>query len=410
MNGQILLSGSHTEAQPGIAIIHGTVHTITRGTLEDHTVLTRGGVIEESTPSPSVPDGYQAIDARGRIVMPGMIDAHTHIGLCEEGVGWDSSDLSEAVEPAAPALRGLDAVNPGDMAFQEAVAAGITTVGVAPGSDAVIGGSCVAIKTHGRVLHEMLLREPCGLKIAFGRNPQFHFREQKKYPSTRMGVAGVLREKLAEARNYARKRERAHRDPEQFCETDLALEVLCRMLRREFPARVHVANAEDIATVLRIADEFGFDVVLDHATEGHLVPSLLAERHVPCVVGPMMVAGKSPQTRNLTFRTPAALAREGVPVALTTDHPVIPLKLLPLQAALAVKAGLDEKAALRAITIHPAEILGVANRVGSLEPGKDADVVILTGNPLDPFTNVVATLVNGRLVCTGKGAFAPLHT
>jgi len=388
--------------EAGIAITHGTVHTITRGVLEDHTVLIRDGVIEEITPSPSVPQGYREIDASGRVVMPGMIDAHTHIGLCEEGVGPEQADLNEGVEPAAPALRGSDGVNPADMAFAESCAAGVTTVGVAPGSASVISGTCLAMKTHGKVLDDMRLREPAGLKIAFGRNPQFHFREQKKYPSTRMGVAAVLREKLTEARNYARKRQRASRDEKEFCETDLSLDVLCRLLRREFPARVHVANAEDISTILRIADEFGFDVVLDHVTEGHLVADVLGRRRVPCVVGPMMVAEKSPQTRHLTFATPAALAREGVPVALTPDHPVIPLRLLPLQAALAVKAGLDEDAALRAMTIHPAEILGVADRVGSLEAMKDADVVILTGSPLDPFTHVVSTLVNGDVVYSAE--------
>ncbi len=381
-----------------IAVTHGAVQTITRGVLQEHSVLIQDGIIQEITPSPTVPPGCRTIDATGLLVMPGMIDAHTHMGLCEEGAGPEHADLNEGVEPATPSLRGSDGVNPADAAFQEGCAAGITTVGVSPGSAAVIGGTCLAMKTHGRVLDEMLLREPAGLKIAFGRNPQFHFREQKKFPSTRMGVAAVLREKLTAARNYERKREHARKGEKEFCETDLSMDVLCRLLRREFPARVHVANAEDIATVLRIADEFGFDVVLDHVTEGHLISDVLGRRRIPCVVGPMMVAEKSPQTRHLTFATPAALAREGVPIALTTDHPVVPIRLLPLQAALAVKAGLEEEAAIRALTIWAAEILGVAHRVGSLEPGKDADIAILTGSPLDPFTRVVSTLVNGEPV------------
>ncbi|MDA8442215.1 MAG: amidohydrolase [Peptococcaceae bacterium] len=345
-----------------------------------------------------VPPDAEVIDAQGMWVLPGFIDAHTHLGICEETYRIEGDDTNEMTEPVTPHLRALDAVNPEDEGLQDAVAGGITTVFAAPGSGNVVGGTGLVMKTYGKIVDKMVLREPAGLKIAFGENPKRVYGEDKKMPMTRMGTAGLMRESLVKAQNYQESIERGKTDPAELPERDLRLEVLLQVLRREIPLRAHAHRADDIMTAVRIAREFDVDLVIEHCTEGHKIAAELAEAGIPAVVGPSLSNRAKIELKDITYKTPGILAKAGVKVALMTDHPVIPIQYLPISAGLAIREGMSQADALKALTINPAEILGVADRVGSLAPGKDADVVVWSGNPFELASKPKLVLIDGKIV------------
>jgi imidazolonepropionase-like amidohydrolase len=383
----------------GLAIILGRVHTIRDGVKPDHTILIREGRIEAVLPPGPVSPDYRVLDATGKVVLPGLIDARTSVGLFGDGSGFQNADHEELTDPDVAWVRAIDALNPADPAFADAREAGVTTVLTGPGTTNVAGGLSAVVKTAGDTVEAMLVRQPAGLQIGLGRPPVDAYRAKNKV-WTRMGVAALLRERLVSARSYLHKLEHGESDPEKKPERDFRLEPYAGLIRREYPARIRVATAEDAWTALRLADEFGFDLVLEQLTEGHLagLAEELARRRVPCVLGPMMKAGKTPETKALTFRTAATLAEAGISIALCTGHPSRPIRFLALEAALAVRGGLHEEVALRAITLNAAAALGLDGRLGSIEPGKDADLAIFEGDPFLPTSRVTHTLVAGRVV------------
>lgn len=357
------------------AITHAHVQPVT-GPAFDGTVVVQDGTIAALGADIEIPDGAEVVDADGAWLLPGFIDAHVHLGVHEEGEGWAGNDTNEMTDPVMAAVRAIDAINPVEVGFDDAIAGGVTAVNVNPGSGNPIGGLAVAIRTHGRVVDEMVLREPSGLKAALGENPKRIYGERSATPSTRLGVALTIRKAFAKARDWAAK------DPAER-ESDLVCEALARVLAREIPWRQHAHRADDIATALRIAEEFGFDLVLDHGTESYLIADRIAAAGVPVLYGPLIVSRSKVEVRHRTTRAPGILARAGVKVSIITDHPVVPIDFLVHQAALAVKDGMDPADALRAITLNPAEVLGLGDRLGSIDVGKDADLVLWDGDPLD---------------------------
>lgn len=385
-----------------LAITGGTVYTIAEGVHQGHTVLVREGRIEAIVPEGPLPAGCRVIDAAGKCVLPGLIDARTSVGLFGDGSGFQNADHEELTEPDTAWLRAMDALNPADPAFEDARQAGVTCLLTGPGTTNVAGGLSAVVKTAGDTAEEMLVHQPAGLQLGLGRPPVSAYRDKNKL-WTRMGVAALLRERLTAARTYERKREARDGSSEgnrDAPDRDIRLEAYAGLLQRQYPARVRVACAEDAWTALRLADEFGFELVLEQLTEGHLagLPQELARRGVHSVLGPMMKAGRTLETKALTFRTAVALWEAGAPLALCSGHPSRPVYFLALEAALAVRAGLDEAAALRAITLGAAAALGLADRLGSLEPGKEADLVVIDGHPLLATSRVTHTLIAGEVV------------
>ncbi len=380
-----------------LALTHAHVVPIDGETF-DGTVLIEDGTIRELGSDVSVPEGAEVVDAAGGWVLPGLIDAHVHLGVHEEGEGWAGQDTNEMTDPIMAGARALDAINPRERGFDDALAGGITTVNVNPGSGNPIGGLSVAIKTHGRYVDEMVLRSPSGLKSALGENPKRVYGEQKKTPSTRLGVALTLRKAFTEARNYQARLAAATTD--KPVDRNVVNDALVLVLDREIPWRQHCHRADDIATAIRLAEEFGYRLVLDHGTEGYLLADLLAEKGIPVLYGPMIVSRSKVEVRERSAKAPGILDRAGVKVCIITDHPVVPIDYLVTQAALAVKEGMDRAAALRAVTLNPAEVLEVADRVGSLRPGKDADVVLWSGDPLDFASRALRVWISGREVYT----------
>ncbi len=363
----------------------------------DGTVVISEGRITALGADVEVPDGIEVVDAGGRWLLPGFIDAHTHLGVHEEGEGWAGNDSNELTDPVTAGVRALDAINPVETGFEDALAGGVTAVNVNPGSGNPIGGLTVAIHTHGRTVDEMVLRSPSGLKSALGENPKRVYSDRKKSPSTRLGIASVIRTAFVDAQNYLDKL--AHVEPgEAGPGRDLKLEALGSVLRREIPWRQHSHRADDIATAVRIADEFGYELVIDHGTEAHLVAELLSGKGIPVLIGPLFTSRSKVELRNRSLANPGRLAAAGVEISIITDHPVVPINFLVYQAALAVKEGLDPVVALRAITIHPARVMGVAHRVGSLEVGKDADLVLWSGDPLNVMSRALTVYIAGREV------------
>jgi imidazolonepropionase-like amidohydrolase len=389
-----------------VAIVGGRVVPISGEPVEGGTVLVEDGKITAVGSDVRVPDGVEVIDAAGKWVLPGFIEAHGHVGVHEEAEGWAGSDTNEMTDPVTANVRALDAINPADLGFRDAVGGGVLAVNVNPGSGNPIGGQTCALKCWGRTVDEMLLRAPAGMKSALGENPKRVYGEQKKTPSTRLGVAAVIRGAFVDASNYLQKIEAEQAKPESErkpVDRDLKLEALGMVLRREIPWRQHCHRADDIATALRIADEFGYDLVIDHGTEAHLVADLLAARNIPVIIGPLFTTRSKVELRNRSLANPGKLAAAGVTIAITTDHPVVPINFLVHQASLSVKYGLDRETALRALTINPARIIGIADRLGSLEPGKDGDVVVWSGDPLDVLSRVEHAFLDGREIYTATG-------
>lgn len=385
-----------------LAIKNGKIYTMAGTIIENGTILIEGQKLKAVGTDLEIPEGAEIIDASGKVVMPGIIDAHSHIGIFEEGLGFEGADGNEMTNPSTPHLRAIDAINPMDSAFKEAYQGGITTVVSGPGSANVIGGVGIALKTYGKIIDEMVILDPSGLKCAYGENPKRVYSGQKKTPSTRMGTAAVMREELIKAQNYLKKLEKAENDPDKAPDRDLKMEAIVKVLKKEIPLRAHAHRADDIVTALRIAEEFDVDITIEHCTEGHLIADFLAKKGVDVVIGPTLSAKPKVELQNLTFETGRILYEAGVKFAIMTDHPVIPQQYLPLCAALAHKDGLPEEEALKAITINAAEIIGVGDRVGSLEVGKDADVIILSGHLFDYKTVVEKTIINGEIIYDRK--------
>jgi imidazolonepropionase-like amidohydrolase len=382
------------------AIVGARVVPVAGEPIEGGTVLLDGGkIVAVEGPGFAVPAGAEVVDATGKWVLPGFIDAHAHVGLVEEAEGWAGRDTNESTRPVTASVRALDAINPADQGFRDAIGGGVLAVNVNPGSGNPIGGQTVALKCWGRVVDQMVLREPSGVKSALGENPKRTFGDRHETPSTRLGTASVIREAFVQAGNYLAKLAAAEDQPpaeRKPVDRDLGLEALGRVLRREIPWRQHCHRADDIATAIRLSREFGYELVIDHGTEAHLLADLIAAQSIPVIIGPLFTSRSKVELRNRSLANPGRLAAAGVTIAITTDHPVVPINFLIHQASLAVKEGLDAGTALRAVTINPARILGVAGRIGSLEPGKDADLVIWSGDPLDVTSRAERCYQDGR--------------
>lgn len=343
----------------------------------------------------------RVIEIKNGIIMPGIIEAHCHMGITEEKKGMEGDDCNETVNPVTPWLRAIDAINTMDAAFDDAVRAGITSAMIGPGSSNVVGGQFAFVKTKGRRIDDLVVKAPAAMKVAFGENPKVNYSGQGKSPSTRMAIAGILRKELTKAVQYNRRKKRAEEAGQDF-EEDFELECWLPVLNREIPLKAHVHRVDDIFTAIRIAKEFRLRMTLDHCSEGHLIARELAEEDFPAIVGPDLASRSKIEVQNMAFKTAGILNRAGVMTAITTDHPVSLINSLPLCAGLAVKSGLPSEEAYRSITINAAKICGVAERLGSLEPGKDADIAIFSGNPMEVFTETLYTIIDGQIVYDAK--------
>src|SRR5580698_2714083 len=339
-------------ARDTVAIVGGFVVPITAEPIDGATILIQGGKIAAIGVGLDIPADARVIDTAGRWVLPGFIEAHGHVGVHEEGEGWAGSDSNELTEPVTAQVRAVDAINPADLGFRDAVSGGVLAVNVNPGSGNPIGGQTCALKCWGRTVDEMLLRAPAGMKSALGENPKRVYGERKQSPSTRLGTAAVIRGAFVEAANYLARIAAEEGKPEgdrKPVDRDLKLEALGLVLRREIPWRQHCHRADDIATALRIADEFGYELVIDHGTEAYLLADKIAAAGIPVIIGPLFTSRAKVELRNRSLANPGRLAAAGVTIAITTDHPVVPIHFLIHQATLAVKEGLDRETALRAV-------------------------------------------------------------
>ena len=380
-----------------LQIKNGRVLTMAGKTFENGQVLIENGKIKSVGEYLSIPNAKaEVIDARGGWILPGLIEAHCHIGITEEKKGFEGDDCNEVNQPVIPYLKALDAVNPMDSAFHNALSAGITAVMVGPGSSNVVGGQFLVMKTHGRVMDQMVVKEPAAMKVAFGENPKTNYSGQNKVPSTRMSVGALLRDELTRAQNYRSRKETAQQKGEAF-EEDYQMECWLPVLTGKIPMKAHVHRADDILTAIRIAKKFGLGLTLDHCTEGHLIAREIKESGFPAIIGPTMSSRNKIEVQNMDFKTPGILQNEGVLIAITTDHPVTRIQYFPICAGFAAKEGLGIEHALEAITCNPAKICGVADRIGTIEPGKDADLAIFDGNPMEVFTKTLYTIVNGQV-------------
>ena len=377
----------------------GTIHIGDGAVIRDGYIRLEGGRIA-AVGQGSCPDkGEPVLDARGKIVTPGFIDAHCHVGMWEEGLDFEGDDGNETTDPCTPHLRAIDGVNPLDRCFSEARAAGVTTVLTGPGSANPVSGQFAALKTDGRWVDAMVVRAPAAMKLALGENPKQVYHDRDETPVTRMATAAIIRENLRKAVEYGEKMDRAARDEDADPpDYDTKLEALLPVVRGELPVHIHAHRADDIATGVRIAREFGLRCVIVHGTEGHLIPDLLAREKIPVITGPALGDRSKPELANMTLENPALLRRAGVEVAICTDHPEVPVQYLPLCAALAVKGGLDPEEALAAITVTAAGIAGLGDVLGTLAPGREADVVVTSRHPLELLGEVRAVLIGGRRI------------
>ena len=363
------------------------------------------GPMKDGAPFPLPADkNLTVINALGCLVMPGLIEAHCHMGITEEKKGMEGDDCNETVNPITPRLRAVAAINPMDAAVSNAVRAGITSAMIGPGSSNVVGGTFSFVKTFGRCIDDMVVLSPAAMKIAFGENPKVNYSGQEKSPVTRMAIAAMLREELFKAqRYYEQKCAGMKREKEDF-----RLEPWIPVFEKKIPLKAHVHRADDIQTAIRIAEEFGLPMTLDHCSEGHLITEKVKESGFPAIVGPDLTSRNKIEVQNMAFKTVGILNQAGVKTAITTDHPVSLIQSLPICAGFAVKAGMEEMEALKSITIYPAQICRVDHRVGSLEPGKDADIAIFDGSPLKVETKTLCTMIEGVIVYADESFSLPI--
>ena len=376
-----------------LLIQHGTLHTMESDDPIRADLLIEDGKIAKIARKIYPEKAIQILNAEGLHIYPGFVDAHSHIGIAEEQTTAQTDSSNEGTNPVTPFIRAIDGINPMDSAFHNALAAGITGVMVGPGSSNPIGGQFAFIKTYGRCVDDMVVLAPAAIKLAFGENPMSTYGTNGTMPATRMGTASVIREELFRAQQYLENR---------HAQKDYRLECYRELFEGKIPLKAHVHRADDVFTAIRIAKEFGLELTLDHCTEGHLIAEEIAASGFPAIVGPSLASRTKEEVAYSDFKTPGILHKAGVPVALTTDHPVSRIQYLPLCAALAAKEGLGEQAALRAITIDAAKICRVDHRLGSLKAGKDADLVIYDGNPLEVASSVKATIIDGKIVWPQK--------
>lgn len=379
-----------------LCIKNGLIYTMTQKEPIKGDVLIEDGKIRGIGANLEIPEGTEVIDAEGLEVYPGFVEAHCHTGLDGYGIGYEGRDYCELNDLVTPQLRAIDGINPFDPCFRHAREAGVTCIRTGPGSADVLGGTFAAVKTAGKRIDKMVVKYPVAMKCAFGENPKNCY--QDKGDTSRMTTAALLRNELFKAKAYMEKKEAAGDDVQKQPEFNLKLESLIPVLKKEIPLKAHAHQANDIFTALRIAKEFGLDITLEHVTEGHMIADELAGEHVPMAVGPTLTHATKFELQNKSWTTPGVLASMGCQVSIITDAPVIPQEYLPLCAGLAVKAGMDEFDALKAITINPAKHLGVEDRVGSLEVGKDGDVVVMSGSPLKVESLVKWVVIDGVVV------------
>lgn len=409
-----------------LAIKCGKIIPVTKQPIENGVILVEDEKIKKvgAESSISIPKDAQVIDGSDWIAFPGIIDPHSHAGVYEEEVGLGMADGNEATDPVTPHIRALDAITPEDPGIRRALSGGVTTICVTPGSANVLGGKTVTMKTYGEYVEDMVLDYEAGVKAAFGENPRRVYGEMNKTPSTRMGNIGKLREALVNTQNYMNKWKEYHRKQERYereleewkeekeeeevtekdrpelptkPEKNLLYEALSKVLENEQPLRCHAHRKSDIMTAIRIAEEFDIDITIEHCTDGHKCIDVLKEKDIPAVVGPSLGFRSKIELRDLTWHTIGKLYNEGCLVALTSDHPVLPLQFQNVYAAIATREELPRQGAYEVLTINPAKILGIDDRVGSLEEGKDADVILFDGDPLNARSKVRRVLVNGEV-------------
>lgn len=380
-------------------IIGGKILTMTGEIWDKGYICIENGKIKELGPMVDgapfpLPEDALVINALGLLVMPGLIEAHCHMGITEEKKGMEGDDCNETVDPITPYLRSMDAINPIDAAFTDAMRAGITSAMIGPGSANVVGGTFSFVKTFGRSIDEMIVLAPAAMKIAFGENPKVNYSGQGKSPATRMAIAAMLREELFKAQRYYEKKQEGMKREEE----DFRYECWIPVFEKKIPLKAHVHRADDIQTAIRIAKEFHLDMTLDHCSEGHLIAQQVKKSGFPAIIGPDLSSRSKIEVQNMAFKTVGILNKEGVKTAITTDHPVSLIQSLPICAGFAIKSGMNEMEALKSITIYPAEICRVDHRVGSLEIGKDADIAIFDDLPIRVQAKTMCTIIEGRIV------------
>ena len=386
-----------------LLIKNAMIKTMAGKEIKNGCILAENGKITAIGENIAAPNGVSVIDAAGRLTTPGLIDGHSHIGLFGEGYGWEGQDGNELTDPITPHMRAIDSLNPMDEAFKISLTGGVTTVGSGPGSGNAMGGTFTCIKLNGRRADDIILRDNFAMKIAFGENPKrIYGQSNKKSPSTRMATAAIIRETLFKAKRYYEELleyEKSQKEDKKKPAFDMKMHALLPVMKKEIALKAHAHRADDIFTALRIAREFDLDITLEHCTEGHLIVEELVKEDKYIFVGPTFGGKPKIELVHKSFETTKALSDAGIKVAIITDAPVIPQQYLSLCAAFAFKAGMNEEKAWKAITIIPAEAMGVADRVGSLEVGKDADIVIFNGDPLREIESTVAyTIIDGNIV------------
>ncbi len=390
-----------------ILIINGTLYPMVSEPIKNGAILINDKKIEkvfleENSFMDIDEKEVTIIDAKGGWVLPGLIDAHCHIGICEDKIGDIGDDINESVNPITPYLSAIDAINPLDHAFKNAIKAGVTSVMTGPGSSNVVGGQFAFIKTYGEVIDDMVVLSPAAMKIAFGENTKDTFSEQGKSPVTRMANAALLREELMKAVKYKKDKENALKNSKDF-EVDFKYDCWIPVLNREIPLKAHAHRTDDIMTAIRIAKEFDLDMTIEHGTESGLIAKRIKSAEFPVNIGPGLVSRYKEELRNVSFKTPRMLEKEDILFSIITDHPVCPIQMLPISAGLSVREGLSMDNALKAITINAAKICRVEDRVGSLKEGMDADIAIFDGNPLSTLTKTLYTIINGEIVYKLEG-------
>ena len=362
-------------------------------------ILIKEGRIIDVGPMDFCPNDKEKYDLSGLTVYPGFIDAHCHLGMWEDGMSFEGDDGNEDTDPATPHLRALDAINPADYSFKEALEAGVTAVVTGPGSANPVAGQMVAIKTYGSRVDDMVIKAPLAMKFALGENPKNTYHGKDETPATRMATAAIIREQLKKAQKYQRDLLAAEEDEDvDEPEIDIKSEALVDVVDGSIQSHFHAHRSDDIFTAIRIAKEYELDLVLIHCTEGHLNAEKLAEEKAKAVVGPLICTRSKPELSNERDENAAVLKKAGVEVAICTDHPEVPIQYLPLSAGIAVRAGMDHDDAIRAITSVPAKMMGLSDRIGSIAPGKDADLAVFKGDPLSVYETPVFVIAGGKIV------------